>query len=838
MSEFKDLKLSELVASSTNPRTEFEENSLNELAESIKEHGVLQPVIVRKHPTDSKKYEIVCGERRFRASTIAGAETIPVSIRELSDDEVFEIQIIENLERKDVHPLDEAKAFQKMLDSGKYTMEDIAAKVAKNLTFVAQRLKLNDLIPELQEDFLKGEFGVGHAVLLSRVSKEKQAEIFEQSKDKWEPGYGTVKHLKEELEDDDIDLSNAFFDIEDSKIYAAAGACTNCQKNSHANQVLFPEYEDNICFDKICFDTKTGVAKRGAIKTIIDENPGLVFTCRYQSKNTEAICSFVETFGKNVLTGWDSYNHSFEGNENAIRSFDLDKWDFQFITISKTNKQNSIISDDPKQNIKLEISKIKDRANRALELDREKIYKRSIDELVKDETKREVLFSMNPLSENEKKALFSTLMSYDNEKWLKELTGAKDIGYSITRADFIREHYSDELLNAVIRKHLKRELVSESLLDYKKQENPSFYFEILKDYFPKEVELFTDEQNDVAAKRIERSEKRIADLQKELADSSEKIEEAIQNNTSTKICSECNRTDVDFIQEFGYPAIWHNNSLCVPCSTKKTEDAPITTNNDIKGDPSELKKLLNQNAKTFEKISRKRFALNNSYFKFKYPEMPQTPEEVVAYFEQHQELPFDMDPETNPNWLYECTVEYQKRNGVVNSQFFTPPATAERISELAVEYFGKDEDTIVLDACCGFGMLSKPIKEKGFIVFGFDFDSAAIEMYKSYVGAVNEVEVNDFKYYNNPHSVKWSNIVSNPPYEVKDATEFLTWLNDTMDGAGAIAILLLPKGFVNKERPKALVEILEKFTVLHQEDMQEDFARTAIRAEIVVLEKN
>ena len=132
-----------------------------------------------------KKHEIVCGERRYRASCIAGVKTIPVSIRELNDDEVFEIQIIENLERKDVHPMDEAKAFKKMIDSGKYTVEDISAKIAKNQTFVAQRLKLNDLIDELQEDFFKGEFGVGHAVLYSRLTNEKQSDIFSDATTGW-----------------------------------------------------------------------------------------------------------------------------------------------------------------------------------------------------------------------------------------------------------------------------------------------------------------------------------------------------------------------------------------------------------------------------------------------------------------------------------------------------------------------------------------------------------------------------------------------------------------------------------------------------------------------------
>lgn len=514
MTEFKELKLSELVASTTNPRTEFEENSLNELAESIKSHGVLQPIIARTHPDDKKKYEVVCGERRFRASKIAKLKTIPASIRDLDDDQVFEIQIIENLERKDVHPLDEAIAFKRMLDSGKYSMEDIAAKVAKTLTFVAQRLKLNDLIPELKDDFLKGEFGVGHAVLLCRVNHEKQKEIFENSKDRWEPGYGTVKQLKEDLEDDDLDLVNAFFNPEDPTIYVPAGPCTTCPKNSRANAVLFPEYEDNICFDKTCYETKTEVSKRAAIKKIIDENPGLIFTCRYPDSSTKAVFSFVETFGKKVLTGWDSYTNSVESNEKAVRSFDLDRWDFQFIIIWDLGNDASGASDDPSKNLKREISNIKDRAARALELDREKIYKRALEEIKKVSEKNEAMLSTDPLLECEKKALALSILSYADDDWIEKEYNVK-IGYN-DRHEQLEKIFSDEFLNKLIRHNIQRELISENIMDFEKQDRPFYMHSIFSHYYPKEMELFTLEQTAIAEKRIEKSNARIDALEKQL----------------------------------------------------------------------------------------------------------------------------------------------------------------------------------------------------------------------------------------------------------------------------------------------------------------------------------
>lgn len=588
MSEFRELQLDKIDIGPTNPRTEFDTESLSELSKSIIIHGILQPIIVRYHPDEAAKnddvFQLVCGERRYRASILAGSQTIPASIRELNDDEVFELQIIENLERKDVHPMDEAIAFKKMIDSGKYTMEDISAKIAKTPTFVAQRLKLNDLVPELQEEFLKGEFGIGHAVLLSRIGLDQQQEIFQGSKDKWNPGYGTVSELKQSLERSNNDLDEAIFPLADKQLLPKAGACMNCSKNSFANPILFPEEkEENLCFDKSCYKEKESVFYYQKVDSVIKENPGVILVDNYYNSKRNIVESLLKENDKTVLQSYSEYSEDDSGNTVA---FHLDKLHYINIILKEGAKVKNV-SSDPNENIKKEISSLKDRANRALELDREKIYKRSIDELVKDETKREVLFSMDPLSENEKKALFSTLMSYDNEKWLKELTGAKDIGYSITRADFIREYYSDELLNAVIRKHLKRELVSESLLDYKKQENPSFYFEILKDYFPNEVELFTDEQNDVAAKRIERSDKKIKDLEKIVKSSStdtpslsEDFKSSAEETMSEvndqdeadheERCSKCFRSNEDFLEEFGYPGMF-KDGICHPCAISENK---------------------------------------------------------------------------------------------------------------------------------------------------------------------------------------------------------------------------------------------------------------------------
>lgn len=230
----------------------------------------------------------------------------------------------------------------------------------------------------------------------------------------------------------------------------------------------------------------------------------------------------------------------------------------------------------------------------------------------------------------------------------------------------------------------------------------------------------------------------------------------------------------------------------------------------------------------FEKI-KKKYALNNSYFKNSLREHPSDPFEVLEYFIEHEELPYKVF-ELEEYWLYECFIEYQKRAGVKTSQFFTPPETAKKIAEIA-DRFGEFGDPYVLDACCGFGMLSKEILKKGFLVEGFDIDTRFNIIYNEYVeSAFYTSDFRDFR--TEPLNL----IVSNPPYEVKELTEFLECMTNWLTGTG-IAVLLLPKGFIDKERPKATVEVLSKYQVLHKEDMVETFARTNTRAEIVVLTK-
>ena len=175
-SEYRDLPLDWLVVSPTNPRKTFDEAAMQELAASICENGVLQPLLVR--PRTERSFEIVFGERRYRGAAMAERETVPVCIREMTDAQVLEAQLVENLQRQDVHPLHEAQGFAALLrlEEAKYSIELIAAKCGKHPGYVASRLRLTELAPAAVEAFTKDEIGLGHALLLAKLQPQQQEE--------------------------------------------------------------------------------------------------------------------------------------------------------------------------------------------------------------------------------------------------------------------------------------------------------------------------------------------------------------------------------------------------------------------------------------------------------------------------------------------------------------------------------------------------------------------------------------------------------------------------------------------------------------------------------------
>jgi len=265
----EEIRLDQIQPSKANPRRRVDDAALTELAESIKSRGVLQPILVR--PVNADGYEIVCGERRWRASRTAGKDSIPARIVNLNDAEALELAVIENVQRENVHELDEAFGYKALIqqDPALYTVETIAAKVGRSPRYIYARLKLAELTPNVQRAFYEGKLTAGHATEIARLQPRDQEHALQECF----PGHGTTRSI---LKDKDprpinvrelrdwiqreihLSLANAPFDVNDPNLLPSAGPCSTCPKRSGSNPLLFADTikRADICTDPECFHQK------------------------------------------------------------------------------------------------------------------------------------------------------------------------------------------------------------------------------------------------------------------------------------------------------------------------------------------------------------------------------------------------------------------------------------------------------------------------------------------------------------------------------------------------------------------------------------------------------
>ena len=258
------IPLAFIAVSPTNPRKHFDQAALDELTASVKRHGVISPVLVRSG--SSKKdprilWELVAGERRFRAAKAAGLAEIPAIVRSLTDVEALELQVIENLQREDLHPLEEAEGYEQLMKLYSYAVEDLAAKVGKSKAYVYARLKLTALTPAGRKAFYAGELNPSTALLVARIPvpalqdkamKEITARDFH-----GEVRYGVrgaAEHLRSHYM---LRLADAPFPPNDEKLVSKAGPCAACPKRTGNQPELFGDVKGaDVCTDPECFEAK------------------------------------------------------------------------------------------------------------------------------------------------------------------------------------------------------------------------------------------------------------------------------------------------------------------------------------------------------------------------------------------------------------------------------------------------------------------------------------------------------------------------------------------------------------------------------------------------------
>ncbi|HTF20976.1 MAG TPA: ParB/RepB/Spo0J family partition protein [Chryseolinea sp.] len=388
-----NISLDAITVSTTNelfrrPR-ELTKEALEELSSSIVQYGVIQPVLVRPNPQVPGGYILICGERRYRASLLAGKNDVPAYVRDVSHEVALVLQITENVQREDVHALNEAKGYKIILENDKsMTTAELALKFGKSETYILQRLKLNDLVKEAKKDFYADNMHLGHALLLARLTPQDQREVIKRIVDN-QDGYGTVSELDRFIERNIVNsLLAAPFDKNDTGLYKKAGACSACAKRSGASPLLFAEIkEKDKCFDRNCFFIKCQRFLVNRTREVIETNPDIVFLVSYHAP-VEEISQMLIEHNIKPLKEYDDFNeHNHGGRKVKGIWISGDKAGHMVSVYLK--KDVAAASANETEDGKVLIGKIQQRMARGKELDREKVYGKILEGLKDHPTQKE-----------------------------------------------------------------------------------------------------------------------------------------------------------------------------------------------------------------------------------------------------------------------------------------------------------------------------------------------------------------------------------------------------------------------------------------------------------------
>lgn len=607
MTDFKMVLLADIKPDPNQPRKFFDETAMVELTDSVREKGVLQPILLRPigssesylkidpaapMSTETRRkvgytgpiYILVCGERRYRASSAAGLAEIPAVIRELSDEEALELQIIENLQRKDVHPMEEAVAFKSLAEKGK-DIKEIAARVGKSLFYVRQRIKLCDLSKEWQQAYYANRIGAKLALTLCSFEVKIQNEIWNErgGEGDYEIEYNewVIKKYRGELK-------NASFDLVDATIDKKAGACTACQFNS-AVASLFPDAAQNpMCSKSSCFKSKTDIHfDRALIKA--KEDPEIIFVNTHYGSTEDKLVKQLQKEGYTLLNGtgrgnfevyeqpeqpvlesydpedFDSekerqadyqddlkrYEKELKDYQNKIaggkykKAFSIygdDKGKYVYIQIrkgdsakgsSKTAKEKEAAGKLTSQDVTDEIKRIQDREKRAKEIDINKNHKAILEALASNkEVKKPGIAHQGKIDRSI--MVYLLLHEVSGNYNLSKIRSAvkkipaepaySKVGYAFDYFTALSELTDDDI--ACIIRIIAMEKYGNTNMpgDVHKQDTA---LRLMAEYVGIDILAIETEQAAAAAKRLDRVDKRIAELQ-------EKKKELSKDSTPAK----------------------------------------------------------------------------------------------------------------------------------------------------------------------------------------------------------------------------------------------------------------------------------------------------------------
>lgn len=324
------VKVADVVPSTTNKLHrepwELEDKAVQEIADSISKVGVLQPILLRPTET-SGQYYLVCGERRLKATLLAGLDEIPAYIRDLTEEQAFDAQITENLQRKDVHPLKEAQSYKALIDLNpdKNNLQELALRFGKKPEYIAQRLSFNNLIDEMKQEFVEGKMMIGHAIAFARLQPKDQQECLKLCKAQYGADAGQYQHIKavQAVIDQKLirEIEKAIFNPNDDQLVGTAGSCVNCLKRSGAGNLLFTDMPDGRCTDGACFELKTATYLISKIEELRENNPNAALVASdYGATPLPLVKKHLAKNKLTVLKKYNDYQDAAKSDKGSIRA--------------------------------------------------------------------------------------------------------------------------------------------------------------------------------------------------------------------------------------------------------------------------------------------------------------------------------------------------------------------------------------------------------------------------------------------------------------------------------------------------------------------------------------
>ncbi len=238
------MDINQIVPNPHQPRLNFNEEKINELSASIKEHGIIQPLVVTQSGT---KFELVAGERRFEAAKKAGLSKVPVIVREAGNKEKLELAITENIQRHDLDPIEEGKAYKKLVDEFEMSQDEVAVKMGKSRSAISNKIRLLGLPVEIQKALIAGEISEGHAKAILAISNpEKQRALFELIK---KNGL-TVRQVEEKTKEVSVHAHKRIVNVDpavkelENKLMGIFGTKVKLSKSGRGGKIVIEYYSD------------------------------------------------------------------------------------------------------------------------------------------------------------------------------------------------------------------------------------------------------------------------------------------------------------------------------------------------------------------------------------------------------------------------------------------------------------------------------------------------------------------------------------------------------------------------------------------------------------------